>query len=124
MSILETADDLVFLLADQSLVSLDIARETEIVGRPERWDAREGDLARDLRQTCHESIERVIDTVMIYLLCILSLRFDEYRRHRLHEIVDEYPQSSCGRESACRVIGLEEESHLLEGEHIVADRSR
>ena len=124
MPILEAADDLVFLLADQSLVSLNIARETEIVGRPERWDTREGDLTRDLRKTCHESIERIIYTVMIYFFLIFSLRFDEYRGHSLHEVVDEYSQPSRRRESTCRVIWLEEKPHLLEGEHIVADRSR
>ena len=124
MPILETADDLVFLLADQSLMSLDIARETEIVRRAERGDGREGDLTRDLRETCYESIECVIDTVMVYLFLILSLSFYEYRRHRLHEIVDEYPQSSRGRESSCGVIRLKEESHLLKGEHIIADGSR
>jgi hypothetical protein len=120
MLVLEEFDDLIFLLSDKGLMPLEIVRETEIVGCTERWDTREGDLTCDLSQASDETIEGVIDTSVGELRIMRLLRFEKYLRHGLHEIVDEYSQSSRGRESASTIVWLEEETHLLEGHHIVA----
>jgi hypothetical protein len=90
MLILEEFDNLVFLLSDEGLMPLEIVRESEIVGRAERWDTREGDLTRDLGQASDETIEGVIDTSVGELRVMRLLRFEKYLRHGLHEIVDEY----------------------------------
>jgi hypothetical protein len=124
MLVLEEFDNLVFLLSDEGLMTLEIVRESEIVGRAERWDTREGDLTRDLGQASDETIEGVIDTSVGELRVMRLLRFEKYLRHRLHEVVDEYSQSSRGRESPCTIVWLEKESHLLEGHHIIAHGRR
>jgi hypothetical protein len=124
MLVLEEFDNLIFLLSDERLMPLEIVRETEIVGGAERWYTREGDLTGDLGQASDETIESVIDTIMERFLPMELLCLEKYLWHRLDQVVDEYPESSCRRESTCTIVWLEEESHLLEGHHIVAHGCR
>ena len=122
MLVLEEFDHLIHLIADDSPIAIEIVREPEIVGCPEIWDAREGDLTRDLRQSRDEIIECIIDTIDLDLSSVLFLRFDEDGWKCLHKIVDEYPESTMRGESSGTIVRLKYESHLFETHHIVADR--
>lgn len=121
MLILEALYHLIHLISDESLMSIQVARESEIVGCSERWDTGECDLACYLRESRYEEIEGIVDTIMLELTDILLLCLEKHSRHRLHQIVYEYPESSRRRKSSCAIIWLEEQSHLFERHHIISN---
>lgn len=121
MFVLKTLDHLIHLLTKNSLMSLEITRESKIVWSSKWWNRCKSNLTCNLREPSYKMIEYIIDTFIFYSSIVFLLCLKKHCRHSLHKIIYKNSKTSCRWESPSRIVRLKNESHLFETHHIIAN---